>query len=132
MRLPGEACEVTAPSAERVGGTVVYSGAAWCHPEFRGSSLSKILPRVCKAYALTRWPADTIVSLMVEAVHARGFAPHFGYDNVDWSVFMKNTSLGTFKAAFLSVSREHTFDYASELLADSSSHVDAAVLNRRA
>src|SRR5690606_39704227 len=99
MRRPGEALEITAPRARKITGPTIFSGAAWYHPDFRGRSLSSILPRIGKAYALTRWPAATIVSFMAEEIHARGFASRFGYDNVDWAIGMKNTRVGTLRAA---------------------------------
>jgi hypothetical protein len=132
MKLPGEAYEITAPSTHTVTGLTVFSGAAWYHPDFRGCSLSKILPRIGKAYALTRWPATTIVSFMAEEIHAKGFASRFGYDNVDWEVFMRNTRVGTLRAAFLSVSRDRAFEYVGRFLSDGSPQVDAAVLRRPA
>jgi len=132
MRRPGEALIVTAPSARKISGLTVFSGAAWYHPDFRGRSLSRILPRIGKAYALARWPAATIVSFMAEEVHARGFAGRFGYENVDWSVMMQNTRVGTLKAALLSVSRNSALDYVARFLSDRRPQVDARVLGRSA
>jgi hypothetical protein len=132
MKLPGEALEVTAPSARTVTGATIFSGAAWYHPDFRGCELSTILPRVGKAYALTRWPAKTIVSFMAEEIYARGFAPRFGYDNVDWSVDMKNTRVGTLRAALVSVGRERALEYVGRFLSDRGTEVDAGVLRRPA
>ncbi|MCL4767327.1 MAG: hypothetical protein KJZ80_13935 [Hyphomicrobiaceae bacterium] len=132
MRLPGEALEVTAPSARQVTGLTVFSGAAWYHPDFRGVGLSGILPRIGKAYSLTRWPAATIVSFMAQEIHARGFASRFGYDNVDWGVLMKNTRPGTLRAAILSVSRDSALAYIADFLSDHRAKIDARVLGRRA
>lgn len=132
MRRPGEALDVTAPSAQKITGPTIFSGAAWYHPDFRGRSLSSILPRVGKAYALTRWPAATIVSFMAEEIHARGFASRFGYDNVDWAIGMKNTRVGTLRAALVSVSRERALDYVAAFLSDSRPQVDAGIRDRGA
>lgn len=132
MRRPGEALIVSAPSAREITGLTIFSGAAWYHPDYRGRSLSKILPRVGKAYALARWPATTIVSFMAEEVHKRGFASRFGYDNVDWSVMMQNTRVGTLKAALLSVSRDSAVNYVAGFLSDRKPQIDAHVLGRSA
>jgi hypothetical protein len=131
MRRPGESCRVTAPSAKSVGGLTVFSGAAWYHPDYRGRGLSTILPHVSKAYALTRWPAETIVSIMAESVHQKGFAKRFGYTNVDWEIFLENSVVGTMRVAFLSVKREETFSILAEHLAGSS-QIDAGILRRHA
>ena len=132
MRRPGEALEITAPSARKITGLTIFSGAAWYHPDFRGRSLSTIMPRLGKAYALARWPASTIVSFMAEDIYARGFASRFGYDNVDWEVGMKNTRVGTLRAALVSVSRERALEYIAKFLSDSRPQVDAGVLDRGA
>jgi hypothetical protein len=58
MKRPGERCLVTAPATRRIRGRVVFSGAAWYRPDYRGRGLSAILPRVGKAYALARWSPD--------------------------------------------------------------------------
>lgn len=129
MRRPGEALEITAPSARKITGLTIFSGAAWYHPDFRGRSLSKILPRVGKAYALSRWPASTIVSFMAEEIHARGFASRFGYDRVDWAVGMKNTRVGTLRAALVSVGRDRALEYIADFLSDRRPQVDAGIFD---
>lgn len=52
MKLATEACEVTAEAACDAVGNIVYSGAAWCRPDWRGNALSAILPRTAKAWAV--------------------------------------------------------------------------------
>jgi hypothetical protein len=131
MRRPGEKCEVTAPSAKTVTGLTVFSGAAWYHPDYRGRGLSRILPHIGKAYALTQWPAETIVSIMAEEIHQRGFAKRFGYTNVDWAVHLTNSVVGTRRVAFLSVKRDETFHLIAEYLADSF-EIDIGVLGGHA
>lgn len=131
MRRPGEACKVTAPSAKTVSGLVIFSGAAWYHPDYRGRGLSKILPHVGKAYALTRWPADAIVSIMAEEIHQRGFASRFGYTKVDWDIYLQNSAVGTRRVAFLSVMRDEMFDIIAKYL-DGGAQIDAGVLRSHA
>jgi hypothetical protein len=132
MKAPGETCEVTAPSARTVTGPTIFSGAAWYHPDYRGCGLSAILPRIGKAYALTKWPADRIVSFMLADVHARGFAPRFGYDTIDWSIIGRNSPLGNHHSAFLSVTRESSLRHIAQLLGDRRPQVDGEVLRRHA
>jgi hypothetical protein len=50
----GDRCVVTAPIAAKIRGRVVFSGAGWYRPDFRGRGLATILPRISRAYAFTR------------------------------------------------------------------------------
>jgi hypothetical protein len=100
-RQPDEAVEVTAPTARRITGNVVYTGAHWCHPHFRGKGLPAITPRIARALAIALWDVDFACTLMVEDVFARGVARRAGYHNSEWSVELKNTPLGTLRTALL-------------------------------
>lgn len=129
MKNPGETCEVTATSTHGISGRVVFSGAAWYHPDYRGRKLSAILPRIGKAYALTAWNPDHIVSMMVEDVHSRGFAPRFGYTNIDWEIRMTNSSLGSVRLAFLSMTPADVISYARQFLEHFPQQLDGGVLD---
>jgi hypothetical protein len=48
----GDRCEILSPSAKAITGRVVFSGAGWYRPDFRGIGLATILPRISRAYAL--------------------------------------------------------------------------------
>lgn len=125
MKLPNESCEVTAPAAVEAVGNIVYSGAAWCRPDWRGRGLSAILPRVAKAWAYTTWDCDKIVSVMTRETHARGFAPRFGYTTVDWDVRMRDSRVGNLDFAYLAMERRCLVDYLQRLVA-----LDRRPLNR--
>jgi hypothetical protein len=132
MKCPGEECEITAQSTRDISGNVVFSGAAWYRPDYRGRHLSAILPRVGKAYALTRWNPDAIVSMMVEDVYARGFAPRFGYNNVDWEILMRNSALGNVRLAFIWMNTQHLIEEVSRFSTQLPAEIDSRVLKRRA
>lgn len=129
MKNPGESCEITAQSTHAISGRVVFSGAAWYHPDYRGRKLSAILPRIGKAYALAKWNPDHIVSMMVEDVHSRGFAPRFGYTNIDWEIRMTNSSLGSVKLAFLSMTPADVISYTRDFLEKFPEQLDRGVLD---
>jgi hypothetical protein len=97
----GEALEVSAPSARKIGGRVVYTGAHWCRPDFRGKGFTGITPRIARALAIALWDVDFACTLMLEDVFSRGTAQRAGYLNSEWSVELKNTPLGTHTAALL-------------------------------
>jgi hypothetical protein len=132
MKRDGESCIVTAQSTKNVRGRVVFSGAAWYRPDFRGRSLSTILPRIGKACALSRWKLDSIVSVMAEDVFKRGFAPRFGYTHIDWAVQLVNAPLGTLRTAFLSMSYQDAINYVAEFSANRSAQIDAGIRQRSA
>jgi hypothetical protein len=81
----GDHCAITAPVASEISGSVVFSGAGWYRPDFRGKGLATILPRVSRAYAFTRWSTDFTISMMGDAVIAGGFAERTGYTRVEHS-----------------------------------------------
>jgi hypothetical protein len=51
----GERVEVDAPSAEHFYGHIMFSGAVWVRPDYRRHGVTKIVPRLTRSYALTRW-----------------------------------------------------------------------------
>ncbi len=123
QRRPGETIAVSAPYARRVTGEVVYSGAAWVRPDYRGRTLAHIIPRIAKAYAHARWKPDYIVSWMTEPTFKRGLIRHVGYTTVDWAVEMRNSILDEMRFAFLSMQPQCVLDHVAEF----SSHVPAEI-----
>jgi hypothetical protein len=132
MKCPGEECKITAQATRDISGNVVFSGAAWYRPDYRGCNLSAILPKLGKAYAYTRWNPDTIVSMMVEDVYQRGFAPRFGYNNVDWEILMRNSALGNVRMAFVWMDMQHLIDDLARFSAQVPAEIDSRILKRRA
>ena len=130
-KYPQETCTVSAPTAREVTGRVVYSGAAWVRPDYRGRSLALVLPRLAKAYAFTRWRPDFIVSWMTEATYKRGLIAHVGYTTVDWDVQMRNSFVGDLRFAFLSMRERGLLDYVRDFSAGLA-QVDRGIGKRRA
>lgn len=100
-RLPGETCEVTAKATRTIKGRVVFSGAAWYRPDYRGRQLSTILPILSRAYAHTRWNIDYLVAMMSEGVVRGGMTQRTGYTNIDWDIQVTNSPLGNVRFAFM-------------------------------
>jgi len=130
MKLEGEACSVSASTAEQVRGRVVYSGAAWIRPDYRGRGLSSIFPRIGKVFPYTLWRPDYIVSLMTEETWRRGLSGRVGYSKVDWAVNMRNSRIGTRRFALLSMKEACILRYAEEFLMARSSKIDVGILDR--
>jgi GNAT superfamily N-acetyltransferase len=83
QKRDGESCSVTAPSAALIRGRVVFSGSTWIHPDYRGRALPKILPRLSRALALTRWNTDHTISLVSQALVEKGVARAYGYSRIE-------------------------------------------------
>ena len=100
-KRPGETCEVTARAARSIKGRVVFSGAAWYHPDYRGKQLSTIVPILSRAYALTHWNVDYLVAMMSEGVVSGGMTLRTGYTNIDWDIRVTNSPMGDVRFAFM-------------------------------
>lgn len=111
MRLPGETCIVSSQLARNVTGRVVYSGAAWVRPDYRGLGLAQVYPRLAKAYAYSLWRPDYIVSWMTESTYAKGLLEHVGYTSADWSVELKNSTAIDLRFAFLTMRESCLLDH---------------------
>jgi hypothetical protein len=68
----GEHVTVTAPIAKRITGRSIYGGALWTHPDWRQRGLTKILRRISRAYAYTRWAPDYIWAFIEPKIVAMG------------------------------------------------------------
>jgi hypothetical protein len=115
-RLPNEECTITAERAKKISGQVVFSGAAWIHPDYRGKGLSHIFPKLGKAAAFTRFSPDYIASTMIEDIHQRGFAPKFDYTNVDWEIHLRASHMGDWRLAVVWMEGTHIVDVMQKYL----------------
>ena len=119
------------PSARLITGKVVYTGAHWCRPDFRGKGLPSITPRIARALAIGLWDVELACTLMVEDVFARGVARRAGYFNAEWSVELRNTPLGTLRTALLWNRRNEIVADLEDFLTNSVD-TDAGVVERYA
>lgn len=76
-------CELWAPAAKRIHGTIVYSGALWVRPDHRGHRLAKILPRISRSYALARWNTAFTVAFIGEKLAQSPLLAMYGYTKVE-------------------------------------------------
>lgn len=132
--LPGERCEITAPSARRIRGRVVFSGAGWYRPDHRGHLLSGILPRISRALAYTRWRSDYTISMIADAVIAGGMARRAGYTQVEEKGVRMINSPVTKDAtgALVWMPPDQMLDDLARFLSTFDAQVDAGLEQRRA
>ena len=70
---------LTAPSAAALTGTLVYSGALWVAPEYRGHKLAALLVRISRAYALGRYNTDTTFCFINDEIANSPLFAMYGY-----------------------------------------------------
>jgi hypothetical protein len=87
----GQLCEITAEAAARISGIVVCGVASWVHPDYRRQHLSRLIPRVGKAYACGRWPIDWSFCYVTRKHVEQGLAASYGQKNVSSSVSYPGT-----------------------------------------
>jgi hypothetical protein len=109
---PAEAsCHIATPIAAKIRGHVAYSGSGWYRPDYRGTGLSAILPRISRAYALARWNTRTTVSFINVGLVQKGVAARYGYTKLAGEVRLKNVFMPDFTGAVAWMPR-------SELISD--------------
>lgn len=84
-RIPGP-CEpqiqLFAPAASGISGRFVYSGALWVRPDCRGRRLARLLPRISRAYALSRWNTAHTIALVSDQIANSPLLQMYGYSKV--------------------------------------------------
>jgi hypothetical protein len=85
----GERVEIDAPAAKIVRGRTMHGGAIWVRPDWRRGGLTRIISRVCAAYALTRWNTAFTWGLIEPRLHAGGLSQAYGPHQVAPSVRLK-------------------------------------------
>lgn len=80
----GTRCTIQGAAARAAGavtGSVVFGGGAWYHRDYRGTGLSEIMPRIGRNLAHTRWGNQYHISLVEDALVAKGVHLRYGYVN---------------------------------------------------
>ena len=90
----GQPCKVTAPAAHSISGVVLSAGSVWVRPEFRGRQLSRLFPRIGRAYACSRWPVDWTISYVAPILVDNGVAAGYGQKHFSRSIFYPGSPWG--------------------------------------
>jgi hypothetical protein len=93
-RDEGQPCTVTAPAAQVISGVVLSAGSVWVRPEFRGRQLSRLFPRIGRAYACSRWPIDWTISYVAPVLVEKGVAAGYGQKYFSHSIFYPGSPWG--------------------------------------
>jgi GNAT superfamily N-acetyltransferase len=107
---------VTAPDAKLITSLVVYGGAAWVRPDFRGQRLSQLLPRLGRAYALARWPIDWGITITAPVLVEKGVTAGYGYKHFSRSIIFPDAPTGAVENVLASVSASEAYDDFEDIL----------------
>src|SRR5882762_776109 len=109
----GQQCKMTekfSAAARLITGTAIYAGAGWIRADYRGRQLSRVFPRLGRAYALSRWPIESLFTYVVPGLANNGTAHGYGYRHEARSVFYPGSPWGDIELVLVSLSTEEAFD----------------------
>jgi len=82
-RDEGQPVVVSTGVAKTISGVVQNMGSAWVRPDYRSRGLSHLLPRISRAYGVSRWPVDWVIAYVRKQHVDNGTA--FGYGAAHFS-----------------------------------------------
>jgi hypothetical protein len=115
-REQGQRCLVAAETAAAITGVVFYGGSIWVRPDLRGRHLSRLLPRLGRAYAIARWPIDWGISFVAPVLVEKGIAAGYGYKHAGGSIFFPGSPWGDLEVVLVSLSRDEAYDDFADFL----------------
>jgi GNAT superfamily N-acetyltransferase len=74
----GERIDIDAPAATAVRGRTMHGGSIWVRPDWRRNGLTRLISRICAAYALTRWNTEFTWGFVEPRMHAAGLSQAYG------------------------------------------------------
>jgi hypothetical protein len=109
------------PDAERVmrsiGGGVFWGGSFWIHPDYRHQHLSPLVGRLGRAFAVSRWPVDWIMCLVMPVLIEKGVAAGYGYRHMTPGIVFPGSPLGDLSLYLVYLSTAEAYADFSEFLA---------------
>jgi hypothetical protein len=99
----GQPCIVTAEAASLLTGICVCGGASWVRPDYRRQHLSRLVPRIGKAYACARWPIAWSFCYVTRAHVDGGLAASYGQRNISYSIEYPGSGFGEIVLAYTPV-----------------------------
>jgi hypothetical protein len=127
MKATGERCEVTATVASTMRGVLLINGAVWYHPAYRKRQLSTIIPRISRAYALTRWEIDHSMGLMMEGPTKGGVINSLGYPHREYDLRLIDAPNGSPRCCLAWMHAGELLEDLGQFLVGFDAEVDAGV-----
>jgi hypothetical protein len=80
---PAERIEVTSAKAAALTGRIALTGGLWYRPDWRGRGLSRVLPRMTRAFAYTSWGIDCAISFVEQSAIDHGIITQYGLPDTE-------------------------------------------------
>ena len=122
---------LTAPSACKLTGTLIYSGALWVAPEFRGHRLAAVLPRISRAYALGHWNTDVTFTFIRDPSPTHPLFTMYGYRCLEPGLIIYNDGKMLCDASLTWMPRDELIDDMCAATSRFATQIDRAVGTRR-
>jgi GNAT superfamily N-acetyltransferase len=121
----GDSIAVQAAAARRIRGRVMGGGAVWVRPDHRGKGLATLVPKVSRAYALTRWNILGGWAVMEPRIRDQGLARRHGFSEEEMIVFRLKAWRDHLPMLLLWITREEAFAHIAAVV-DSGTIEEAA------
>lgn len=125
-RLRGADCQVTAPTAGLLNGRILYCGAYWVRPDYRGKGLGLIVPAMSRFYALGRWAIDYKVTFGTRAFLAPDLRELYQYEDYEGDFILSERDKFTFRWLILWARTSFMLDQLPQLTKAIGSSVSSA------
>lgn len=79
----GARCVVTAPSAARLTGRMLYVGAFWVRPDLRSQIAGQTMQELSRIYGIANWDFDHIVTVGSGAFRRPELQARYGFDGYE-------------------------------------------------
>lgn len=130
----GDSIGVRAASAKSIRGRVMGGGAVWVRPDHRGKGLATLLPKVSRAYALTRWNILGNWAVMEPRIRDQGLAARNGFNEEEMIVFRLKAWRDHLPMLLVWMTREEAFAHIAAVVdlgtVDEAREPDAALAGR--
>ena len=123
---------LSAPSASVITGTFVYSGALWVRPDYRGQRLSRLLPRLSRAFALAHWNTRFTIALVSEQIAKSSLFEMYGYQKIEPKFSISGLMAQDMVGSLMWMDADELTDDLARFLALERAQVDAAIANSSA
>jgi hypothetical protein len=120
-------CHMTAQAGESIKGRFVYSGALWVRPDHRGSRMANVLPRISRAYALSRWGTDFTIAFLSNTNST--LFKLYGYPNVEKGVEVRGSATADMVGSLMWMNADELTEDLTRFL-ESAPQVNRAVSDR--